>query len=75
MKETKKYYSHIVKSNDNCAFCTCQKSESFPFCDGNHRGSSFKPIKITFQHPSTILLCRCGKTTTPPYCNSQNNCD
>ena len=54
------------------AFCTCGDSHKKPFCDGNHRGSSFKPIKFVSNEHKEVLLCNCERTKTPPYCDGEH---
>jgi len=54
------------------AYCACGKSESFPMCDGSHRGSDAKPIKFFVDKDEEVLLCQCGKSKKLPYCDGSH---
>ena len=53
-------------------YCTCGKSEKFPYCDGTHQGSDDKPIKFTVKAATDAFLCRCGKSGRKPYCDGSH---
>lgn len=62
---------------DHCApgkyaWCRCQRSASYPYCDGSHRGSDVTPLKITFDQPRTVVWCACGTTNNPPFCDGSH---
>jgi CDGSH-type Zn-finger protein len=41
-------------------YCTCGKSDSQPFCDGSHKGTEFKPLKISLKRDvKWQLICGC----------------
>ncbi len=61
-----------LKANVKFAYCGCGMSETLPLCNGNHRGTEFKPIKITPEHDTTMALCRCGKSKTKPECDGSH---
>jgi len=52
--------------------CSCGKSKSYPFCDGSHKGTAFKPfpIKNNQMEEKTFYVCTCGKTN-----NADGTCD
>ena len=51
-------------------WCTCGRSANQPYCDGSHKGTSFKPLKFTATPENAeALLCGCKHTGTPPYCD------
>ena len=50
-------------------WCACGKSNSQPFCDGSHQGTSFTPVQIVIDEPKQVSLCACKRTQTPPYCD------
>ncbi len=50
-------------------WCSCGRSKREPFCDGSHKGSAFRPIKLEITEPRTVALCGCKRTKTPPYCD------
>ncbi|MCX7722325.1 MAG: CDGSH iron-sulfur domain-containing protein [Verrucomicrobiae bacterium] len=51
------------------SWCSCGRSKREPFCDGSHKGTQFRPVKVTFTEPRTIAWCGCKRTKTPPYCD------
>jgi len=53
-------------------FCACGRSESQPFCDGKHAGSSFTPLAFSAAKTGTAYLCQCKHTKTPPYCDGSH---
>ncbi len=50
-------------------FCTCGKSNSQPFCDGSHTGSSFTPRVIVADQDGEAWLCACKHTGNTPFCD------
>ena len=63
----------FLKADVKHAFCTCANSESFPMCDGTHRGTDKKPIKFFLEKDSSVLLCQCGKSEQLPYCDGSHS--
>jgi len=53
-------------------YCTCGKSEKFPYCDGAHRGSEDKPMPFTVKATTDAWLCGCGKSGRKPYCDGSH---
>lgn len=50
-------------------FCTCGKSNSQPFCDGSHAGTSFNPRVIVSDEDGEAYLCACKHTSNAPFCD------
>ncbi len=50
-------------------WCACGLSQKQPFCDGSHRGTSFRPLPFTLEKPQTVWLCACKATHKAPYCD------
>ena len=55
------------------AWCTCEKSESQPFCDGSHKGSEFSPIIIDNDKESNIAWCGCKASGNAPFCDGTHS--
>lgn len=51
-----------VKAGKKYFWCTCGKSAKQPFCDGNHRGSSFMPKLVKFEEDKKVYWCGCKHT-------------
>jgi CDGSH-type Zn-finger protein len=54
------------------AWCQCGRSNTYPYCDGTHRGSSFTPLKIVIEDARTVVWCACGTTGNPPFCDGSH---
>lgn len=50
-------------------FCTCGKSNSQPFCDGSHAGTTFTPRVIVSDQDGEAWLCACKHTRSTPFCD------
>lgn len=50
-------------------WCSCGRSLNQPFCDGNHIGTSFKPMKFTADQTKSYNLCRCKYSKNKPFCD------
>ena len=59
----------ILKKNQEYYFCTCGRSNSQPFCDGSHKGTSFSPLAFKAEKDGEAFLCACKHTANAPYCD------
>jgi len=50
-------------------YCTCGGSANQPFCDGTHRGSEFRPLKVELAEPARISFCQCKRSGHQPRCD------
>ena len=55
------------------AWCSCGLSLIQPFCDGNHKGTSFTPIIVNNDEEGTFAWCGCKATNNAPYCDGSHN--
>jgi len=53
-------------------FCTCGLSQSQPFCDGAHKGSSFAPKKVDLPDAKTVAWCGCKHSKNGPFCDGSH---
>ncbi|MFK7739408.1 MAG: CDGSH iron-sulfur domain-containing protein [Planctomycetota bacterium] len=61
------------------AWCRCEKSSRYPYCDGSHRfvepaagDEPVTPVKIVLNEPATVVWCACGQTGNPPFCDGSH---
>jgi CDGSH-type Zn-finger protein len=56
------------------AYCMCQKSRTFPLCDGTHKTLTCgtTPIKVTLEETRSVAWCACGNSKTKPYCDGSH---
>jgi CDGSH iron-sulfur domain-containing protein 3 len=54
-------------------WCTCGRSAKQPFCDGNHKGTSFQPQRFTVDSAGTYNLCGCKSSDDKPFCDGAHN--
>jgi glutamate synthase domain-containing protein 2/CDGSH-type Zn-finger protein len=50
-------------------YCTCGRSQSQPFCDGSHAGTSFTPKAFAAEEGGEAWLCACKHTGNAPFCD------
>lgn len=62
-----------LKKGETYYYCTCGKSNTQPFCNGAHEGTSFKPLAFTAEKDETAYLCACKHTGNPPYCDGSHD--
>ena len=62
LEAEKKYY-----------WCACGRSQSQPFCDGSHKGTSFVPQEFSVNEDKKAWLCTCKKTGNAPFCDGTHN--
>jgi len=58
-----------VKAGETYYWCSCGRSSSQPFCDGSHKGTSFKSLVFTAEKNGDIAFCSCKLTSNPPFCD------
>lgn len=50
-------------------WCSCGQSSKQPFCDGSHKGTSFRPIKTEIPESKKVAWCGCKKSAGAPFCD------
>ena len=53
-------------------WCSCGKSSNQPWCDGSHKGTSFKPVGMKVEEDSEAHMCLCKHTKNPGYCDGSH---
>ncbi len=54
------------------AYCTCGLSSNQPFCDGQHKGSSFTPEIVEFDSTKKVAFCGCRKSGNGAFCDGSH---
>lgn len=54
------------------AWCRCEKSARYPYCDGTHRGTEITPLKVVLERATTVVWCACGLSQNAPYCDGSH---
>ncbi|NOZ45228.1 MAG: CDGSH iron-sulfur domain-containing protein [Chlorobi bacterium] len=57
----------------NYWWCACGESANQPFCDGSHKTTSFKPVKVEISEAKKVALCGCKQTGNKPFCDGSHN--
>ena len=53
-------------------WCSCGKSKSQPFCDGNHKGTEFAPVKYTAEDSKAVYFCGCKHSGNGALCDGSH---
>ena len=53
---------HETKVGDAYSYCTCGLSQKQPLCDGRHKGTGYRPLRIKAAAAETVWLCTCKAT-------------
>lgn len=63
----------LLEAENKYYWCTCGRSQSQPFCDGSHKGTSFVPQEFSVNENKKVWLCTCKKTGNAPYCDGTHS--
>jgi len=58
-----------MEEGKSYSWCTCGLSANQPFCDGAHKGTDFRPFRMTATETKTAYLCTCKQTANPGFCD------
>ncbi|MAU40752.1 MAG: glutamate synthase [Kordiimonas sp.] len=62
-----------VEAGKDYWYCTCGKSANQPFCDGQHKGTDFTPIKYTAEESKKVFFCGCKHNDGGVTCDGGHN--
>lgn len=70
----KEPYAIEVEEGKLYSWCTCGLSAKQPFCDGAHKGTTYRSYKWTSDHSGIVYFCGCKGTKTKPFCDGSHSC-
>jgi len=53
-------------------WCSCGRSKNQPFCDGSHRSTTFRPVKVVLDEPQRVKWCMCRYSKRGPFCDNSH---
>ena len=62
-----------VLEGNSYYWCACGLSKKQPFCDGSHKGSTFKPLLFKADQSKKVFFCTCKQTNDQPMCDGSHN--
>ena len=68
----KKPVTAELEAGNEYVWCRCGRSQSQPFCDGSHRGSSITPLKFRAEKTEDVALCQCKSSGNAPFCDGSH---
>ena len=51
-----------VVAGTKYSWCSCGLSKKQPLCDGSHKGTPFRPLRVEAEAAATLWLCTCKAT-------------
>ena len=54
-------------------WCACGLSKSQPWCDGSHKETEFRPLRVDIEREGSYALCACKQTGSPPFCDGAHS--
>ena len=54
-------------------WCSCGQSAKQPFCDGSHKGTTFKPVAFKATETKKMYFCGCKASLNQPFCDGTHN--
>jgi CDGSH iron-sulfur domain-containing protein 3 len=58
-----------VEAGKDYYWCSCGRSQSQPFCDGKHQGTTPMPTKYTAPESKTVYFCGCKQSAAGQFCD------
>ncbi len=61
-----------LKAGEEYYFCSCGRSADGIYCDGSHKGTSFRPVVYTAKEDGDAWICRCKHSKNLPFCDGSH---
>jgi CDGSH-type Zn-finger protein len=61
-----------VEAGKSYWWCACGRSQTQPFCDGSHKGTSFSPIEWQAAAAEEAWFCACKRSGKKPMCDGSH---
>ena len=65
-------YAVTVEKGKIYYWCACGRSNTQPFCDGSHKGTTISPVYYEAEETKELYFCGCKSTKTPPFCDGSH---
>jgi len=65
-------YKMPVEAGRSYWWCSCGRSSKQPFCDGQHKGSSFGPVEFKATESGIVSFCGCKGSSKFPLCDGSH---
>ena len=62
-----------VLEGNSYYWCSCGLSKKQPFCDGSHKGTTFKPLLFKADQSKKVFFCTCKQTNDQPMCDGSHS--
>ena len=63
----------IEEETGKRAWCACGRSQTQLYCDGSHKGTSFKPMIVQIDEKKYVAWCGCKKSGNRPFCDGSHS--
>lgn len=50
-------------------WCACGLSSKQPYCDGAHKSTDWRPVKLEIKEKERVAFCMCRRTANAPFCD------
>jgi CDGSH-type Zn-finger protein len=65
-------YRAQLTAGEEIFWCACGRSGTQPYCDGSHKGTTYRPLQYHVTADLTVALCGCKATKRPPFCDGSH---